>query len=178
MGSLLLGTLMTGNVKACEYNQPIPPSRTSRIFQNTSIGFSFEFPENYRAMGVDGGAGILIVDPSTYAHIQCQSQSEYGGDAPQFSALIGIHQVSPGRQQSLYDLVIQNYPYMRNEGENFRNANFSGNLALVYSQDDLLYDTTINYVSLLSKNGRYLITISGHSESRELTQILNSFRLQ
>lgn len=192
---LLLPTLSGGNANAaCEYEcaaveeyyeyieiiEPPLSSRQTRTFENTSVGFSFEFLESYRAMGSNGGRTIAILDPSSYALTQCIVQNGYGTEYPLASALIDIRQVASIPYNNLhnliYDSVIANYPHMRNEGRNFWNATYAGNPAVAYSQIDLVYDTTINYVSFLSLDRKHLVTISGPYNSSEMIQILRSFR--
>ena len=176
--SILLGILGGGHVEACEYASPVPASRATRTYRDTNIGFSFDLPENYRAMGVNGGQTILVVEPSTYDLLQCLARSPYGTDTPQITAKIDVRPINSGQQTSLYNLVIQQYPWMRSEGLNFRNVTFSGTSAIAYFQRDLVNTAILQYVSLRSSDRRHLITISGPSESREFGSIGNSFHLQ
>lgn len=192
--SLLISTLLGGNANAAceyeyevfeeyyEYNEPSLSSMQTRTFENTNVRFSFEIPENYRVMGSNEGMTIAILNSPSYNLLQCMVRNGYGTDSIQPVVSIDIRQVSSGNRHNnlhdfIYDLVIENYPYMRSEGRDFWNGDYSGNPAVLYSQTNLLRDTKISYISFLSLDRRYLITISGPYDGSELVQVINSFRL-
>jgi hypothetical protein len=179
--SVLIIPLLVMDAKACEYFPPVPASRETRAYRNLEAKFSFSIPANYRAMRVgignahvSSGQVILIVEPSTYSYIQCTTRNNMGGDGSQESVQVNVFPIRPG-QYSLYDLVVQRYPYMRTEGINFRNTTFVGRPALTYSQSNLLDDTMTSFISFTSLDARYLITISGPNGGAELALALSSF---
>jgi hypothetical protein len=52
---------------ASECPDSVEPSRETRRYENTELGFAFQIPANYRAMRwVNFRDGISIVNPSTY----------------------------------------------------------------------------------------------------------------
>lgn len=163
-------------VLACSYTEVVPPSSQSRTYKNNEANFYFLIPDNYRTMGFNNGS-ISIFEPNAFNYTQCIIRNKIATEFPEDSIFVEVNSIRSANT-SLYNLVIQESPWMAQEGFNFRSINFAGQSALTYSQVDSLYRTTRSYVSLLSRDRRYLITISGEQGSEELQRALASFQFE
>jgi hypothetical protein len=170
--------LTENSSSACEYRTPIQASSETRTYRNTEIGFSVEIPENYRLMGINQGNTILVAEPSTYDFLQCIYSSGRGADTPEITATIDIRPVSPTQSSNLYNLVVQQYPWIENEGFSFKTGDFFGTQAILYFQNNLVDGGITQYISIRSLDRRHLITISGSEQDPEFDAIGDSFRLQ
>ena len=81
-GLVVLGISMPAWANRCEQpQQTTPPTSETRIFSSPQLGFSFEIPANYRAMGrIDGGTEFL--DPATFDWRQCVIRNRISTELP------------------------------------------------------------------------------------------------
>jgi hypothetical protein len=161
------------NANACEFAVEAP-AKESKTYRNANVGFSFSMPSNYRV--VVRKDDVSVFDPPSYKYNECATRNKTitHGDPASFSVSFTPIRSS---KASLRDLVIQEIPWMEQEGVGFRSGNFLGKKSLVFSQYSGLYDLNLNYTALLSRDRRYLIIISGPEKAQELRKALATFKL-
>lgn len=169
----LLSILATGQaVLACPFRNPQLPANSSRTYTNNEVGYSFLIPENYRA--TRDRFGILILEPALFEYFQCISRQNTPQDGILGNVEVSARTVGVGNT-SLHNLVLQEMPYLRNEGFNFQSGTLDGQPALLFFQENLLDNVTMKNVAVLSPNRRTMLIISGDQLDPALDRALASF---
>jgi len=174
---LTVGLLTTTPAQACQPGTQERPSQESRLYTNNDVGFSFLIPENYRTMGLNNGQMMLLLEPAAFDYLRCVLRNKIPSDSGGESISVTTEKINVS-DTSIRSLLFELMPFMRREGFDFRDATLQGQSALVFSQENRMYDTTMTHVALRSPDRKTFIFISGEKGSHELNRALQSFKFE
>lgn len=176
IAALALITVPANLVQAqpCRQGAFVQPSRETRAYRNQRIGFSFQLPANYRAMGTSSNR-VDILDPSAFEWTQCIIRNREATELKVSPVSVEVKPVansSNQRTRNLETLIRANYPWVDGSFRATRVANQSG---ITVSYEEALGGERVTDVYVLSPNKRNLIRISGPAQGTVLNLALSTF---
>lgn len=160
----------------CRQGAFVPPSSETRAYRNQRIGFSFQLPANYRAMGTSSSNNrVDILDPSAFEWTQCIIRNREATELKVSPVSVEVKPVANSNNQgtrNLEAIVRANYPWVNGSFRATRVGNQSG---ITVSYEQALGGERVTDVYVLSPNKRNLIRISGPTQGTVLNLALSTF---
>ncbi|MBD0334299.1 MAG: hypothetical protein ICV62_02320 [Cyanobacteria bacterium Co-bin13] len=159
MGLALLG-LGSEPVLAqrCVYRGAIAPAPTTRTYQHRELGFTFEIPANFRAMGLENSR-VAFYDPATFEYVQCAVRSR---QVPQVAPAATLYvNYAPLQESSLLALTQRVRPWLFFYQPAYEPI-AAGNIpVLPYRYVHEIYGNSVQALSFRSPDQQWLVTLEG-----------------
>ncbi|HEY9652765.1 MAG TPA: hypothetical protein V6C95_19065 [Coleofasciculaceae cyanobacterium] len=158
----------------CRQGAFVQPSSETRAYRNQRIGFSFQLPANYRAMGTSSNR-VDVLDPSAFEWTQCIIRNREAAELKVAPVSVEVKPVANSNNQrtrNLEAIVRANYPWVNGSFRATRVGNQSG---ITVSYEEALGGERVTDVYVLSPNKRNLIRISGPAQGTVLNLALSTF---
>lgn len=146
---------------ACQLGTPVAASAESRLFRSDRYGLSLEIPANYRSVLRNSG-DISFHDPVSFAYVQClASRGRYG--RPPVHPVLEVSPVAPSNL-ALVELVRRRRPWVDFYQPTFESVTVAGLAGVRYEYVQEITGIPMVNLSVVSPDGRQLITVSGPAD--------------
>lgn len=161
--------------QVCRMGSPTPASAETRTFENKTIGVAFDLPANYRAMS-DGNGGAILLDPATFDWVQCATRAK----RPYALSPRVLMEVRPAPTtvSSLVAMTVLARPWLQIYNPTYTEQQVAGQSAIAYQYLNPIYKQQVANVSLLSPDGRWVVSLSGPVGDPIWQQVLTSFEFE
>lgn len=169
IGGLWLGAPAYG----CDYAGPATPSLETRVYRHPQLGFSFDIPANYRAMGTRLGT-VEFHDPATFSHIQCLVNTQSFPQLPPGTTL----EVRPAMATA--DLITQVQrilPWLVLHRPSYEQVTAGLGQAVIFRYTHHIHGTEMKSLTFLSADQSFLITLESPAGAAVIPLVLETLRL-
>ncbi|HEY9735976.1 MAG TPA: hypothetical protein V6D06_06825 [Trichocoleus sp.] len=163
--------------QSCAYSGAIAPAPTTRTYRNSELGFAFDIPANYRAMGLANGR-VAFYDPATFEYVQCAVRN---GQTVRVAPAATLYvNYTPLPESNLVALTQRVRPWLvlyqptyEPIADSAPEAAAPGPIPVLrYQYVHEIYGNTVVARSFRSPNGQWLVTVEGAANSPVLPLVL------
>ncbi|MBD0267538.1 MAG: hypothetical protein ICV77_04510 [Cyanobacteria bacterium Co-bin8] len=160
--SLAFLWLRPASAQPCAYGGAIAPTPTTRTYQHQELGFTFEIPANYRAMGL-ANSRVAFYDPATFEYVQCAVRNRQVSRATPAATLYVNY--APLQENNLLALTQRVRPWLVFYQPAYEAVTLGNIPVLPYRYVHQIYGNSVLALSFRSLDQQWLVTLEGAPEN-------------